>query len=70
MNEPEDEMCANVEKMTEWLKSLKDYERPRFYTFVNQNECINAKYIIEARIGYDNPKGIYIYSDKVFKSFN
>ena len=70
MNEPEDEMQANVEKMTVWLKSLKDYERPRFFTFVNQNECINAKYIIEARIGYDNPEGIYIYSDKVFKSFN
>ena len=70
MNEPEDEMCANVEKMTEWLKSLKDYERPRFFTFVNKVERINAKYVIEARIGYDNPKGIYIYSDKVFKSFN
>ena len=70
MNEPEDEMQANVEKMTVWLKSLKDYERPRFFTFVNQVERINAKYVIEARIGYDNPKGIYIYSDKVFKSFS
>lgn len=70
MNESEDDMQTNVEKMIVWLKSLKDYERPRFYTFVNQNDCINAKYIIEARIGYDNPQGIYIYSDKVFKSFN
>ena len=70
MNEPEDEMQANVEKMTVWLKSLKDYERPRFFTFVNQVEHINAKYVIEARMGYDNPKAIYIYSDKVFKSFN
>ena len=70
MNEPEDEMQINVEKMIEWLKSLKDYERPRFYTFVNQVERINAKYVIEARIGYDNLKAIYIYSDKPFKSFN
>ena len=56
--------------MVAWLKSLKDYERPRFYTFVNHVECINSKYVIEARIGYDNPQGIYIYSNKVFKSFN
>ena len=70
MNEPEDEMQINIEKMIEWLKSLKDYERPRFYTFVNQVERIKGKYVIEARIGYDNPKAIYIYSDKPFKSFN
>lgn len=70
MNESEDDMQTNVEKMIVWLKSLKDYERPRFFTFVNQVERINAKYVIEARIGYDNPKAIYIYSDKVFKSFS
>ena len=70
MNEPEDEMQINIEKMIKWLKSLKDYERPRFYTFVNQVEHINSKYVIEARIGYDNPQKIYIYSNKVFKSFN
>lgn len=70
MNEPEDEMQINIEKMIEWLKSLKDYERPRFYTFINQVERINSKYVIEACIGYDNPKKIFIYSNKPFKSFS
>ena len=68
MGETEDEMRANVEEMTEWLKSLKNYERPRFYTFPNQTS-LSAKYVVEAMIGYENSKVIKIMSDKPFKSF-
>ena len=69
LNESEEDMLENVAKMTEWLKSLKDYECPRFYTFNNDVEKINTKYYVEARIGYDNSKSVCIFSDKPFKSF-
>ena len=68
VGETEEEMHANVEEMTEWLKSLKDYERPRFYTFPNDTK-LDAKYVVRAMIGYDNSKEINIMSDKPFKSF-
>lgn len=69
MGETEEEMRENIATMTEWLKGLKDYERPRFYTFPNDTR-LSAKYVVQAMIGYDNRKVINIMSNKPFKSFS
>lgn len=69
MGETEEEMRENIATMTEWLKGLKDYERPRFYTFPNGTR-LSAKYVVQAMIGYDNRKVINIMSNKPFKSFS
>ncbi len=65
--ETEEEKQNNIEEMKKWLSNLKEYERPYFRNFNNDEfGKINKKYYIEASIGYDNSKKIRVFSDKQF----
>lgn len=65
--ETEEEKQNNIEEMKKWLSNLKEYERPYFRNFNNDEfDKINKKYYIEASIGYDNSKKIRVFSDKQF----